>query len=381
MALNILDNCKGLKVLLQYSGGKDSTACLIKLLKEECQVTAIHFTHQYGYRVPTNEARRICNHFNVNLEIVDITNQLKRILLPDFRLRPCRFCKGIMDVMTVSYAQKNGFEIICVGDTKSDSTLVARIEKGEKSPILFSRYFNQNVELPQNMIIYRPLICMSSDEVVEFLSENSIAIERVQDTGDKYFEYSREGCPLQFKDFGVQYTEKLMENLKIYNEACSEFAKLHGIRASVHLPSEFIVTIPRGYEEECRKYLIAKNYLLEKNTGNCFKDAKFIIFAVTIYKELEDQKIMSTALLRLMERIGLPDSQLTVAHSNYCLEKNAERLVVSVDSEKKILYGLLVTNKVLKSVFLENILLEIFHTYNYKVLLFCNGNKIGGEDD
>lgn len=374
MTVRLQDNCKGSKVLLQYSGGKDSTACLIKLLKEGCQVTAIHFTHQYAYNVPINEARRICSRFNVNLEIVDITKQLKKVFLSDFRLRPCRFCKAIMDAMTVSYAQRNGFDIICVGDTKSDSTLVARIEKGDRSSVLFSRYLNQNVELPQHMIIYRPLIYMSSDEVITFLSENSIAVERVQDTGDKYFEYSREGCPLQFKDFGVHYTEELMKNLKTYNEVCSEYAKLHEIRASVHLPSGFIVTIPKGYEEECRKYLISKNCLLRKNNRDNSKVAEFIIFTVAIYKELEDQKILSIALQRLMERIGLPDSRLTVAHGIYCLGKNAERLIVSVDPGKKIIYGLLVMNKIIKSTFLENVLLEIFHTYDYTVQLFGNGN-------
>ena len=379
--MRFMDICKGSKVLLQYSGGKDSTACLIYLLKKGCQVTAIHFTHQYSYRVPINEARRICNCFNVNLEIVDITKQLKKLLLHDFRLRPCRFCKAIMDAMTVSYAQKNGFNIICVGDTKSDTTLVARIDKGDKSSLLFSRYFNQNVELPQHMIIYRPLICMSSDEVIAFLSKNSIVVERVQDTGDKYFEYSREGCPLQFKDFGVLYTEELMGKLEAYNEVCSEFARLHGIRASVHLPSGFIVTIPKGYEEECRKYLITKNCLVGKNERNYSKATKLIIFTVAIYKELEDQRIMSIALQRLMERIGLPDSQLTVAHGFYCLEKNAERLIVSVDSGREMIYGLLAMNKIIKSTFLKNVLLEIFHTYDYTVQLFGTGNLIEGEDD
>ncbi len=379
--MRFLDVCKGSKVLLQYSGGKDSTACLIHLLKKECQVTAIHFTHQYAYRVPINEARRICNHFNVNLEIIDITKKLKNLLLQDFRLRPCRFCKAIIDAMTVSYAQKNGFNIICVGDTKSDSTLVARLEKEDKSSVFFSRYFNQNVDLPQHMIIYRPLIYMSSDEVIAFLSENSIAVDRVQDTGDKYFEYSREGCPLQFKDFGVLYTEELMGKLKDYNEVCSEFARLHGIRASVHLPSGFIVTIPKGYEEECRKYLIAKNCPLGKNERNNSKATELIVFTVAIYKEFEDQRIMSIALQRLMERIGLPDSQLIVTHGLYCLEKNAERLIVTVDFGREMIYGMLAMNKIIKSAFLRNVLLEIFHTYDYTVQLFGNGNSIEGEDD
>ena len=82
-----------------------------------------------------------------------------------------------------------------------------------------------------------------------------------------------------------------------------------------------------------------------------------------------------------MERIGLPDSQLTVAHGFYCLEKNAERLIVSVDSGREMIYGLLAMNKIIKSTFLKNVLLEIFHTYDYTVQLFGTGNLIEGEDD
>ena len=49
------------KILVQYSGGKDSTACLIKLVEDGAYVEAVHFIHQYGYSLPTEEAKRICD--------------------------------------------------------------------------------------------------------------------------------------------------------------------------------------------------------------------------------------------------------------------------------------------------------------------------------
>ena len=37
---------EGKRILVQYSGGKDSTACMIKLLEEEAYVEAVHFVHK-----------------------------------------------------------------------------------------------------------------------------------------------------------------------------------------------------------------------------------------------------------------------------------------------------------------------------------------------
>ena len=71
------------KILVQYSGGKDSTACLIKLVEEKAYVEAIHFTHKYAYSVPTEEAKRICSEFEVKLHIIDISAQISELLLND----------------------------------------------------------------------------------------------------------------------------------------------------------------------------------------------------------------------------------------------------------------------------------------------------------
>lgn len=121
------------RVLLQYSGEKDSTACWIKLKEKGYTFEAIHFVHDY----------------RIDLKI--------------------------------------------------------------------SRYFNQAVELPENISIFRPLIYYTNDDVFAYLKEYHVSIKRNNDTGDKYFEYSKKGCPLQFKDYGAPYTKEMMLLLKKMN--------------------------------------------------------------------------------------------------------------------------------------------------------------------
>jgi len=263
------------KVLIQLSGGKDSVACLVKLCEHKIKCEAIHFIHNFSYELPTNEAKRICRQLNVKLHIIDINEKIKDLFLNDFRLRPCRYCKGIMDRITVDFASKNGFDYICVGDTLDDTMLINRLHEMKEKNLFVAKYFNKAVELPEKLFILRPLIAMKSHDIYEYLAKNEIFVQRVGDTGDKYFEYSREGCPLQFKDFGVPYTNELMTKLKRYNLLCAEFAIQMGIRASIHLPSEFIVTIPKGYEGACREYLIAKGCSLSATPDVAVKNFRY----------------------------------------------------------------------------------------------------------
>lgn len=361
-----LSDIKNLKILLQYSGGKDSTACLLRMKLDGLHFEAIHFYHAYSYDLPTDEAKRICSDFKISLNIVDITEEIKKIFLTDFNLRPCRFCKSVMDRITLEYAMNNGFNLICVGDNKNDATLIRRIGKNSIPDLKIAKYFNRDVLLPKDMYIYRPMIDLTSDEILKFLKDNHVEVNRIGDTGDKYFEYSREGCPLQFKDFGVKYSSKLMSDLKKYNEICSEFAKSNNIRAAIHLPSEFIVTVPRGYEKMCREYLIKEGCVLSKNI--VVEDViKVCHFSVQIYRELFEESLMATALTRFFERMNCTVTNKEVSDKKFVFDAGKMKMVAFIEPANFKLYAHLTSIEEISIEFVENILLEIFHTAKIEI--------------
>lgn len=354
------------KVLLQYSGGKDSTACLVKLQEDGYQLEAIHFTHLYCYELPTMEAKRICNERNVKLNVIDLTAEIENLFLDNFSQRPCRFCKGIMDSVTVEFAVKNGFHLVCVGDTASDKTLVDRVKATGEQEIMISRYFNKAVELPDGLKIIRPLIYYSNEDVFRYLDEHGISLKRNNDTGDKYFEYSREGCPLQFKDYGVAYTRQLMSDLKKVNSMCSKFATQKGIKASIHLPSEFIVTIPRGYEAECKSYLEKNGYTFTKK-----REMEDVIntywFSVFIYSEICNIKCIEELLLRFYERLGISKVLSSSFENTICIKSFAMDTVATLCKENYRVYGHIRSVKDIGEEFLKSLFIELFHTFNFSI--------------
>lgn len=355
------------KILVQYSGGKDSTACLIKLIEDGAYVEAVHFTHQYGYTLPIEEAKRICTDYGVKLYIIDVTNELKKLFLNDFEKRPCRFCKGVMDKKTVELAVTGGFDYICVGDTSSDRTLVDRIKEVQTDNLILSSYFNKEVELPQNIMIIRPLIEFDNEDVFSYLDEHSVHVRRNNDTGDKYFEYSREGCPLQFKDYGVCYSEQLMERLRIGNTLCSEYATLKGIKASIHLPSEMIVTIPKGFEEDCKEYLLEKGFQL-KIKCEIESAMQIYSFAIGIYKEICNLKSLEELLNRLFERLSIKNCIANTTDNHLEIKANLMSIYCSlIKSERKVI-GNIFTIENLDIEHIKSLFVELFHTYDFSLI-------------
>ena len=351
------------KILLQYSGGKDSTACLLKLCEQNSNFEAIHFTHAYSYSIPTNEAIRICNLLNVKLNIIDVTNEINSIFLNNFKLRPCKYCKKIMDQKTIDFALENNFSIICVGDSKSDSTQKNRLEDSSQN-IFYSSYFSDMLRLPENMLVYRPVIDMDNKEILDYIKTKNIDLLRVGDTGDKYFEYSREGCPLQFKDFGCSYTQELMEELLKINTALSEYARTLGIKASIHLPSNFIVTIPKGYEDNCRNYLISKGYKIAERrpqTTHLYQGY------VKIYKELLDLNTLELSLCRFCECMN--NRNIKIKKDSYSIICNGELFNIHIFVDKILeIFNFTITSKFqIEMAKMENLLTEIYHTYNFSL--------------
>lgn len=261
MGFDFLNSVDKGKALIMLSGGKDSCACLHMLKAQKMEITAIHFVHQWGYQIVTDEARRICNEYEVPLIIYDYSKELLDALKGFKGGRPCILCKEKMYEISLQIAVEKKIDYICIGDNANDTTIIARIRKwinrGLNESLFLNTFLDSNISLSNGVRVIRPIIDMTSDDVLQYLEKNDIKIQRVGDTGDKYFEYSREGCPIQFHDPGTEITVSNMEKLHDYNTILSTFARENGIRASIHMPSEFIITIPKGYEEKARDYLLS----------------------------------------------------------------------------------------------------------------------------
>ena len=357
---------KDTKVLLQLSVGKDSIACMIYLQKHYVDFEAIHFVHKYGYSLPTSMAKKASDELHVKLHVVDVTDEIEAIFLNGYDGRPCRYCKGIMDKITVDYAQANGFQLICVGDTKDDQTLIDRLVKYEGEINHISRYFNRSVHLPDDIAIFRPLLGYNSTHTLDYVLHRFPWFKRVHDTGDKYFEYSREGCPLQFKDYGVVYTKELMLKLQHLNMLCGEFATQKGIRASIHLPSELIVTIPKGYEEECWHYLQSHGAQLKPMHLKKVLLYGFFI-DLNLNKTMCKTNIIKMACERFIERLSII--------GDFAFSDRIGRLAtddVKVDMVWIINDRLLISITSLELKWnkfqIENLCMEIFHTSEFVVL-------------
>ena len=356
---------KRARVLVQLSGGKDSIACMILLKKHHVDFEAIHFTHHYGYALPTKMAKDTCKTLDVELHIYDISDELESKLLDTFRDRPCRCCKSIMDSITVEFATKHGFTFICIGDTKDDKMLLNRISalEGKANPI--SHYINKNVVLPKDMFVFRPLIHCNSEDTLAMVLSAFPNFKRVHDTGDKYFEYSREGCPLQFKDLGFCYTKELMSDLKMLNYLCSEFASKKGIRASIHLPSEFIVTIPRGYEDECRQYLIKHGVQLRSTTLKNTLLYRFVI-DILLNSSMKEMEILDIACNRFIERLGFQET-ISFEGASAMINNTNESVGIMLEGNNRLIISITSKDKRWGTGFIENICIEVFHTWNFNV--------------
>ena len=174
------------------------------------------------------------------------------------------------------------------------------------------------IVLPKEMKVIRPLIDMSVKDIERFLEEEKISIKRINSTGDKYFEYHREGCPVQFADIGVELNETLYSELKIYNDAITEFAREKGILASIHMPSTFIITIPRGYEEEAALYLENQGLKVDKQTNSTElshgKSFQALIFDLD--KNLYTTRAYEKMFKRILERLELFNGNIAINDNN-----------------------------------------------------------------
>lgn len=379
----IIRKSQNSKVIAMLSGGKDSVASIILLKKNGIDVTAIHFVHKWGSLIPTEEAKRICKEYDIPLIIRDYASEFCNAVNGYTGGRPCLLCKKQMYKVLLKYLNEGQYGWLCIGDNSNDRTTIARIrqfiqEGHSDDSLVCSEYFGSEmgIVLPKGMKVIRPVINMSAKDIEEFLLKEDITIQRINSTGDKYFEYHREGCPIQFADIGVKLNEKLYSDLKLYNDAITEFARKKGILAAIHMPSTFIITIPRGYENEAASYLKSKGLNIENvvNSEEIKYDKTLFAIVYEVNQNLLHTQAYEKIFRRLLERLELFGTNINIRKydctviCNYSDADTAFDLVFDFDNEKaEISYSYCEDSKCRKdkNVF-DNLILELFRTRKYK---------------
>lgn len=368
------------KVLLMLSGGKDSIAAMTKMIEEGIDVHAIHFVHDWGERIPTEEAERTCDLLGVELIKYNFSKEFHDTVIGYTNGRPCLLCKRTMYECLVSYLTVNKYGWLAIGDNANDTTTIARMNRF-KNPfgdnnLICSDYFGSEMgcKLPKGMHVLRPLIHMTAEEVEHYLENKNIKVKRIQSTGDKYFEYHREGCPIQFADVGVKIDDDLLENLKEYNSAITVFARNKGIRASVHLPSTFIITIPTGYENEAAEYLKNNGLYVSDIANSANQDDVRVFFgwAKLINGDYFRYESNKKSFERFVERMGLQYQEKTeMINQNvylYRVLNDQETLTMLFDEQKNIVQVIFETYSERYNIDkISNLVMEIFRTRNCSV--------------
>lgn len=376
---------KNQKVLAMLSGGKDSIASVIQVKEAGLAVEAVHFVHQWGSEIPTGEAGRICGEYGIPLHVIDFTEEFCEAIEGYTAGRPCLLCKKQMYRKLLAGISETQYGWLCIGDNGDDRTTIARIreyiECGHLDETLeCSSYFGSEmgIRLHEDMNVLRPLIRMTAGEVEDYLACKGVKINRIGSTGDKYFEYHREGCPVQFADAGVPLSKPLFGELKKYNDAITEYARQNHILASIHLPSTFIITIPRGHEKEAADYLRDRGLPVEEEANSADREFESVrmAYAENLAPGMFDTEAYIKTAARMCERLEVKQYALKTEkagrqvliwaenpEAGLCFWFDFDRRTVSVRFE----YNETSNVRKEKGIF-ENLIVELFRTRKYVVL-------------
>lgn len=378
--LNEFEKNSNKKVLLMLSGGKDSSASLHILSKAGVDVTAIHFKHKWGYNLSTEEARRLCKKLNISLIEIDFSENFYNAIRDYKGGRPCLLCKPKMYEIVIEKLKKGDYGWVCIGDNANDRTTIVRlmdyIKDKDNENKYCSTYFGseRGIVLPDRIKVIRPLLDLEAQQVEEYLENNEISIKKNHSTGDKYFEYAREGCPVQFHDPGYKITEENMDDLQKYNLLITKIAKEYNIRASIHLPSTFIVTIPKGYERKVGEYLESKGAKINWNINSNFKINKHrvLLMIKNLNEAVFNENIQEVLFERMFERLELKirDKKFYKYNSelNYIYELELANVSCRYIKDINLLSIDFISDIRLNEEKLENLILEIFRTRNFQIL-------------
>jgi len=215
------------RILLMFSGGKDSSLALYLLSKAGLNVSALTFFHRWSWRETLNWAMEFTKKLGVEHFLVDITEGLLREATG--RKGPiCINCKKVMLWNAKWFAINNGFDILAKGDNANDKIIGALLDQCESDIRLCG--------LPKiGVPILRPLIKYTAEEVEMLADEAGIRPYRMYEHARR--RQWREGCPLQYIDHEEVVTPELMELAYRVNYEVSRIARKRKVRVSVRVPS------------------------------------------------------------------------------------------------------------------------------------------------
>ena len=215
------------RILLLFSGGKDSSLTLYLLKEAGLDVSALTFFHRWSWRETLRWAMKFTRNLGVEHYLVDITDGLLREAVG--RKGPvCIHCKRVMLWNAKWFALNNGFEILAKGDNANDKIIGALLDQC-KGDIRLCRI--PRIGLP----ILRPLIKYTAEEVERLAEEADIRPYRMYEHSRR--RQWREGCPLQYIDKEETIKPELMDMAYRVNYEVSKIARRRRVRVSVRVPS------------------------------------------------------------------------------------------------------------------------------------------------
>ena len=235
------------KILLMFSGGKDSSLALYLMKKAGLDVSALTFFHRWSWREPLRWAMRFTKELGVEHYLVDITEGLLREATG--RKGPvCINCKKVMLWNAKWFALNNGFDVLAKGDNANDKIIGALLDQCKTDIRL--------CEIPRiGLPLFRPLIKYPADVVERLAEEAGIRPYRMYEHARR--RQWREGCPLQYIDREEIVTEELMDLAYRVNYEVSRIARKKKVRISVRVPSFEIMAWNADWEtlEEVKKVI------------------------------------------------------------------------------------------------------------------------------
>ncbi|AHF79777.1 7-cyano-7-deazaguanine synthase [Thermococcus paralvinellae] len=215
------------KILLMFSGGKDSSLALYIMKKAGLDVSALTFFHRWSWREPMLWAMDFTKKLGVEHYLVDITEGLLKNSIG--KKGPiCIHCKKVMMRNAYWFAKINGFEVLAKGDNANDKIIGALLDQ-----------WNGDIRLSEipriGIPIFRPLIRYTAEEVEKLAEEAGIKPYRMYEYGRR--RQWREGCPLQYIDRFEIIKPEYFDLAYEVNYKISKLARKYKVRMSVRVPS------------------------------------------------------------------------------------------------------------------------------------------------